>query len=290
MSEQEYSDQDLERAIARQKTVDEWVRGHIKRALRTVALERYMRKWDKINRAAKKQERKRKQRESHYPTTQGAQVNVYLHRVKGRRGVMHKKAVYKHLRELERVKAEQFVEDTLNPRKKTIMCIIGASGTGKTLAALHLQAKCGANVVCSYTTRRPRKGEINGRDHYFTDIVPPEDTLLAYGRYGGGKYYALKTQISGPVTIYVIDERGYKDLEKRGNGQYRLYTVFIKRRPILRRVCGVSDYRMQRDEMRDYNSVKHDVVIENNGTKGEFFQKVEDIYYKLLKDSEKYGW
>lgn len=290
MDNNEYSEEEIRRALARKEKADKQASARIRYALNAVALNKRIRKWRKLNSEAKKRERKRRQQMYRTPLTQGARVNAYLRTVKKKAKVMHKEAVYKHLRELEKAKAEQFIEDNLNPRTKTVMCILGASGVGKTLAALHLQAKHGANVVCSYTTRKPRKGEINGRDHYFTDIIPPEDTLLAYTMFGGHKYYTLKTQITGPVTVYVIDEKGYKDLKKRSDGKYRLYTVFVKRRPMLRKVCGVSEYRMRRDDSRDFGSVDYDAVVENNGTKGEFFQQMEDIYYKLLEEAKQYGW
>ena len=52
------------------------------------------------------------------------------------------------------------INEYLNPKKDMeklkIMCIIGGSGCGKTLASLHLKYHKDANVICSFTTRPPR--------------------------------------------------------------------------------------------------------------------------------------
>jgi len=166
--------------------------------------------------------------------------------------------------------------------KKRILCIVGESGTGKTLASLHLKYQCGANVICSYTTRPPRDTEVEGRDHHFIDIVPPEDELLAFANFGQYKYYAMKSQVFGPCTVYVIDEQGIRDLKERHSDEYEIYSVYLVRDKKLRKDRGVDKKRMKRDENRKtFDLSFYNYVIENNGTKRELFLNIERIYNEV---------
>jgi len=166
--------------------------------------------------------------------------------------------------------------------KKRILCIVGESGTGKTLASLHLKFECGANVICSYTTRPPRDTEVEGRDHHFIDIVPPKDELLAYAEFGMYKYYATKAQVFGPCTVYVIDEQGIRDLLERHADEYEIYSVYLTRDKSLRRERGITSSRMNRDKNRKLLDLSfYNYVIENNGTKKELFLNIERIYNEI---------
>ena len=168
--------------------------------------------------------------------------------------------------------------------KKKILCMVGQSGAGKTLVSLHLRYKLGANVICSFTTRPPRENEVEGRDHHFVDIAPPEDQLLAFTVFGYYRYYALKSQVYGPLTVYVIDEDGLIELIEKHSDEYEIYSVYMKRRQCLRLRSGVTLSRIRRDECRTKLDMDfYDYVIENNSTKKELFNNIENIYNELLK-------
>lgn len=197
------------------------------------------------------------------------------------------------LMEEEKRRADQLLDEIEHgKRKKIIMCIVGGSGTGKTLASLHLKYKLGANVICSYTTRPPREDEEEGREHHFVDIVPPSDFLLAYTVFGYYKYYALKSQVSGPVTVYVIDEKGLIELRDKFGEEYDVRAVYIKRSNVLRRIAGVAQYRIEGDGKRKelVPEDSYDLVVENNGTKADFFNYIETYYNGLIEEARKYGW
>lgn len=165
--------------------------------------------------------------------------------------------------------------------KLKIMCIIGGSGCGKTLASLHLKYHKDANVICSFTTRPPRPTEVEGRDHHFIDIVPDRTELIAYAHFGGAYYYATKWQVFGPCTVYVIDEKGLANLRKDFGDVYDIHTVLIKRDKALRRKVGVDETRIRRDERRNLNDEDYDYVISNNGKKAELFAEIERIYEEI---------
>lgn len=177
------------------------------------------------------------------------------------------------------------IEEYLNPRdemeKLKILCIVGGSGCGKTLASLHLKHHKDANVICSFTTRPPRSTEVEGRDHHFIDIVPDRTELLAYTHFSGYYYYALKLQVFGPCTVYVVDEKGLANMKRDNGDEYRIFSVLIKRDKVLRRQCGVDVARIRRDEVRDLRDEDYDYVIENNGKKTELFRSIERIYEEI---------
>lgn len=177
------------------------------------------------------------------------------------------------------------IKDYLNPKtdmeKLKIMCIVGGSGCGKTLASLHLKYHKEANVICSFTTRKPRENEVEGRDHHFIDIVPDRTELIAYAHFGGAYYYATKWQVFGPCTVYVIDEKGLENLKKDFGDVYDIHTVLIKRDKKLRRKAGVDETRIRRDERRVLVDTEYDYVVTNNGTKKHFFDEIERIYEEI---------
>lgn len=177
------------------------------------------------------------------------------------------------------------IEEYLNPKKDMeklkLLCIVGGSGCGKTLASLHLKYKKDANVICSFTTRPPRATEVEGRDHHFIDIVPDKTEMIAYAHFGGEYYYALKSQVFGPCTVYVIDEKGLANLRKDYGDEYDIYTVLIKRNKSLRRKCGVSETRINRDDRRKLIDSDYDYVVVNNSKKADLFEQIERIYDEI---------
>lgn len=183
--------------------------------------------------------------------------------------------------EILQIRIEEYLNPKQNMEKLKIMCIVGGSGCGKTLASLHLKYHKDANVICSYTTRPPRPTEVEGRDHHFIDIVPDRTELIAYTHFAGAYYYATKLQVFGPCTVYVIDEKGLANLRQDFGDVYDIYTVLIKRKKQLRRKAGVSDTRIRRDERRSLKDKDFDYVIENNGKKSELFNNIESIYENI---------
>ena len=205
---------------------------------------------------------------------------------KFKRGRVTPKKLRNILLDIEARRAQMYIEQENgnNMEKKKILCIVGQSGAGKTLASLHLQNYKDANVICSYTTRPPRKTEVEGREHHFIDIVPDKTELLAYTHFSSHYYYALKDQVFGPCTVYVIDEKGLENLKQDNGDEYEVYSVYIKRSWGLRRKCGVSISRIRRDEVREkFDENKYDYVIYNNGSKVEFFDEIERIYDEICK-------
>ncbi len=195
------------------------------------------------------------------------------------RGTLTPTKVSRVLFEIMNKRIEEYQNPMETNEKKKIMCIVGDSGTGKTLASLHLKYKLGANVICSFTNRPPRPTEVEGRDHHFVDIMPDEIDTLALTVYGEYTYYALKSQVFGDCTVYVIDEEGIRDLMDVNGDDYRIFTVYLMRDEKLRRGSKVKKNRMNRDKERKRFPISfYDYVIENNGKKAHLFGEIERIY------------
>ena len=255
-----------------------------------------MREWYRNNAARKaayyqehKEEINKKSKERHKDNPELSQVAQLKANLKsglrrvpvGHRGRVTELGLRRILEEEIEGRVRNYLNHDENMKKK-ILCIVGESGTGKTLASLHLKYQCGANVVCSYTTRPPRDTEVEGRDHHFIDIVPPEEELLAFANFGQYKYYAMKSQVFGPCTVYVIDEQGIRDLKERHADEYEIYSVYLVRDKKLRKDRGVDKKRMRRDEDRKtFDLSFYNYVIKNNGTKRELFLNIERIYNEI---------
>lgn len=223
----------------------------------------------------------------HWRDPQQVQVNMVKRnliessKASRKRGRVTKKRLKKLMLEILEARIKDYLNPIKNMEKLKILCIVGGSGCGKTLASLHLKFHKKANVICSFTTRKPRETEVEGRDHHFIDIVPDRTELLAYAHFGGAYYYALKSQVHGPCTVYVIDEKGLDNLRKDFGEVYDIHTILIKRDKSLRRKAGVNETRIRRDERRSLIDSDYDYVVVNNGTKREFFDEIERIYEEV---------
>lgn len=223
----------------------------------------------------------------HWRDPQQRQVNMVQRNLgissqyRHKRGRMTKTKLKMLMKEIVQKKVQDYLNPHNEMEKLKIMCIVGGSGTGKTLASLHLKYKKDANVICSFTTRPPRPTEVEGRDHHFIDIVPDRTELIAYAHFSGHYYYATKWQVFGPCTVYVIDEKGLANLRQDYGDVYDIHTVLIKRKKELRRRVGVSLTRIRRDEVRKLVDADYDYVVVNNGTKKEFFDQIDSIYEEI---------
>lgn len=145
-----------------------------------------------------------------------------------------------------------------------LITITGPSGAGKDTVARMLSDMDSYKVICSYTTRPKREGEIDGVEHHFVEKCDvPHDKMLAYTQYGGYEYWTTVEQV-GDKAIYVIDEDGLKSLcEKFPNIELFKICVSAKESTRIRR--GVTSERMARDTSRKRLPLSFfDAVIFNN--------------------------
>ena len=162
-----------------------------------------------------------------------------------------------------------------------LITITGPSGAGKDTVARMLSEMGGYKVLCSYTTRPKREGEIDGVEHYFVEKCDvPHDKMLAYTQYGGYEYWTTIDQVTDR-TIYVIDEDGLMSLFKKFP-DIELFKICVSAYVSSRLHRGVSLERIDRDKNRKkLPLVFYDAVIFNNGSVIELYDKVLAVNYSI---------
>jgi guanylate kinase len=92
-----------------------------------------------------------------------------------------------------------------------VLVITGPSGVGKgTLIRRLLGAIPGAELSVSATTRRPREGEVNGRDYHFLGAAEFEDRVargefVEHAEYAGNRYGTLRSELQRPARLIVLE-------------------------------------------------------------------------------------
>jgi guanylate kinase len=121
-------------------------------------------------------------------------------------------------------------------RRGMMLVLSSPSGAGKTtLSRLLLERDAAIELSVSVTTRKPRQGEINGRDYHFVDGAR-FDALVARGallewaevfgnRYGTPRAPVARALAAGRDVLFDIDWQGTQQL--RENGRDDLVSVFV---------------------------------------------------------------
>ena len=121
-------------------------------------------------------------------------------------------------------------------RRGVLLVLSSPSGAGKTtLSRELLKADAGIDISVSVTTRRPRPGEIDGRDYTFCDQAAFErmrdaGELLEWASVHGNFYGTPKTAVmdllaAGKDVLFDIDWQGAQQLKERAPEE--LVRVFI---------------------------------------------------------------
>jgi guanylate kinase len=111
-------------------------------------------------------------------------------------------------------------------RRGLLLVLSSPSGAGKTtLSRRLLAADAGLRMSVSVTTRKPRPGEVDGRDYRFIDIAEFErlkaaGELLEWAHVHGNLYATPKAPVAaaleaGEDVLFDIDWQGARQLEER---------------------------------------------------------------------------
>lgn len=103
-------------------------------------------------------------------------------------------------------------------KKGNLFIVSGPSGAGKSTICRLVRKMLNINLATSATTRKPRKGEINGVDYYFLSVKEFEEKLkngdfLEYAKVHENYYGTLKSEVenrllNGENVILEIDVQG----------------------------------------------------------------------------------
>ena len=117
-----------------------------------------------------------------------------------------------------------------------VVILSSPSGAGKTTLVKKIAEENNFKISISYTTRKPRTTEKNGKDYFF--ITEPEfknliknNEFLEYAKvfenyYGSSKSQVFKILKKGENVIFDIDWQGTEQIKKE-KLNYKLITFFI---------------------------------------------------------------
>lgn len=113
-----------------------------------------------------------------------------------------------------------------------IIVLLGASGSGKSTIENELATHHGFEKIISYTTRKSRNGEVNGKDYYFTDnnsfaAMINTGVLAEYDEYSQGRLYGtLKSDYADGDKVVVLTPNGLRQL-KQNCPQENIFSVLV---------------------------------------------------------------
>lgn len=109
-----------------------------------------------------------------------------------------------------------------------IFVISAPSGAGKTSLVCkicdRIGSQCSLERVITYTTKKPRPGELNGRDYHFLTIEEFEQKIsenffvewsVAYGHYYGSPSHILNDITCGKSFMIVVDRDGARSFAQK---------------------------------------------------------------------------
>jgi guanylate kinase len=175
-----------------------------------------------------------------------------------------------------------------------IICLIGASGSGKSSIAARLEQE-GYNYIKSYTTRPKRNKTEDG--HIFLDESSfnklKKEELIAYAEFDEYKYWSTKEQyFNKGDSIYVIEPKGAVEL-KSSIKDCEVLLVYLKvdreeryKRMKDKRGFEMAERRLQyEDKTGIFNNIKCDYIVDANRDMGEVVCNIKKIIQgKLHQD------
>ena len=185
-----------------------------------------------------------------------------------------------------------------------IIALLGASGSGKSEIEKILSNKYGYKKIVSYTTRKPRNGEVYGKDYYFisneqflTSLT--YDVFAEYDEYSQGRLYgtAKEDYINNEDKVVVLTPHGLRQL-KKNIPDANIFSVLVEsslgtriKRYIDR--CGVDKFnfddkneiaaRVERDFAMTLGLDKEVDLVVSNNEGADLIKVVEDIIKCLNK-------
>ena len=113
-----------------------------------------------------------------------------------------------------------------------IVVLLGASGSGKSTIENILSKDFGYDKIVSYTTRKQRLGETNGKDYHFIDNDTFKEALrkglfAEYDEYSQERFYGtLKSDYKKGNIVVVLTPNGLRQL-KRSCSDEDIFAVYV---------------------------------------------------------------
>ena len=122
-------------------------------------------------------------------------------------------------------------------RKDGIIVVLSSpSGAGKTTLVKKIAQENNFKISISYTTRKPRTNEVNGKDYFFIseeefkNLISNQEFLeyanVFQNYYGSSKNQVFEQLNKGENVIFDIDWQGTEQIKKQ-KLEYKIITFFI---------------------------------------------------------------
>ena len=114
-----------------------------------------------------------------------------------------------------------------------IIVLLGASGSGKSTIEHELATHHGFEKIVSYTTRKPRENEENGKDYYFVDNdtfkeILNRDLFAEHDEYSQNRLYGtLKSDYIDGNKVVVLTPNGLRQLKKNCPND-NIFTILVE--------------------------------------------------------------
>ena len=114
-----------------------------------------------------------------------------------------------------------------------IICLLGASGSGKSTLENEISSRFCYEKIVSYTTRRPRAGEILDKDYHFItndkfEKMLNEGLFAEYDEYSQKRFYGTaKSDYQDGNKIVVLTPNGLRQLKKNCPDE-KIFTVLVE--------------------------------------------------------------
>ena len=185
-----------------------------------------------------------------------------------------------------------------------IIVLSSPSGAGKTTLVKKIAEEKKFKISISYTTRKPRTNEVNGKDYFFIEENEFENLIknqefLEHAKvfenyYGSSKSQVLEHLKKGESVIFDIDWQGTEQI-KNQKLNYTLITFFIlppSKEELFKRLKNrdMKDKNIVDERMKQFNEdINHwknyDFVVINDNL-DKCYKEIVNLINKKTKDSE----
>lgn len=180
-----------------------------------------------------------------------------------------------------------------------IIALVSKTSSGKDTCANYIKKEYGIEPIVSFTTREMRKGEVNGREHYFitkdemSALLQEKDNILAYVKFPktGIEYCASTYNITeNQIRTYIIDPSGL-DWLRKNRPDVKVISIYLHldenliRERALKRGDKPELIEERLDSEREmfntfYENHGYDECIDTNKSKEEIYAEIDSIFNK----------
>ena len=188
-----------------------------------------------------------------------------------------------------------------------VVVLSSPSGAGKTTLVKRIAQEKNFKISISYTTRKPRTNEVNGKDYFFISEeefknLIKNNEFLEYAKvfenyYGSSKSQVFENLNKGENVIFDIDWQGTEQIKKQ-KLNYKLITFFIlppSKSELFNRLKNrdMKDKNIVEERMKQFNEdINHwenyDFVVINDDLEKCYSEIIRFINKKIEKLDSSY--